>query len=143
MTNPDKKSLVYFLKILIVEDDFYGRNLLQRLLSPYGECDVAVNGVEAVNAYEKSLDEEFSYDLICLDILMPVMNGQETLKRIRRIEDTRGIYGDDCVKVIITSALDDKRNMLTAYTTGCDGYITKPIRKKILLDKIKELDLLE
>jgi len=143
MTNPDKKVLDYFLKILIVEDDFYGRNLLQRLLSPYGECDIAVNGVEAVNAYEKSLDDEFSYDLICLDILMPIMGGQETLKRIRRLEDTRGIYGDDCVKVIVTSALNDKRNMLTAYTTGCDGYITKPIRKKVLLDKIKELDLLE
>jgi len=143
MTTPDKKVPDYFLKILIVEDDFYGRNLLQRLLSPYGECDIAVNGLEAVNAYEKSLDDEFSYDLICLDILMPVMDGQETLKRIRKLEDTRGVYGDDCVKVIVTSALDDKRNMLTAYKTGCDGYITKPIRKKVLLDKIKELELLE
>jgi two-component system chemotaxis response regulator CheY len=143
MTNPGKKSPDYFLKILVVEDDFYGRNLLQRLLSPYGECDIAVNGKEAVNAYEKSLDDEFAYDLICLDLLMPIMDGQETLKQIRKIEDSKGIYGEDCVKVIITSALDDKRNMLTAYTTGCDGYITKPIRKKVLLDKIQELGLLE
>lgn len=143
MTIPGTKSPDYFLKILIVEDDFYSRRLLQRMLSPLGECDHAVNGEEAVKAYEKSLDEEFAYDLICLDILLPIMDGQETLRRIREIEDLKGIYGNDCVKVIITSALDDKRNMLTAYTTGCEGYITKPIRKKELLDKIQELGLLE
>jgi len=143
MTNPDNRGTDYFLKILIVEDDFYSRQFLQRVLSPYGECDIAVNGEEAVMAYEKSLSEEFPYDLICLDLLMPVMDGHEALKRIREIEDVRGIYGDDCVKVIVTSALDDKRNMLTAYTQGCEGYITKPIRKEVLLDKIGELGLFD
>jgi two-component system chemotaxis response regulator CheY len=143
MTNPVTRGMDYFLKILIVEDDFNSRQFLQRVLSPYGECDIAVNGEEAVMAYEKSLSEEFPYDLICLDLLMPVMDGHEALKRIRAIEDARGIYGDDCVKVIVTSALDDKRNMLTAYTSGCEDYITKPIRKKVLLDKIGELGLFD
>lgn len=130
------------MRVLIVEDDFYSRRLLQRILSPYGECDLAVNGKEAVDAYERSLEDEFSYDLICLDILMPVMDGHETLKRIRDIEDNRHIYGENCVKVLMTSALDDKKNMLTAFSRGCDGYITKPITKKQILGKVSELGLL-
>ena len=140
---PVKNSGGYSLRILIVEDNFDSRRLLQKLLSNYGECDVAVNGKEAVEAFEKALDEEFSYDLICLDILMPVMDGQETLKKIREIEEVRGIYGDDGVKVIITSALDDNENILKAFRTGCEGYIPKPLEKKKLLDKLKELGLLD
>ncbi|MCP5053853.1 MAG: response regulator transcription factor, partial [bacterium] len=100
------------MKILIVEDDFYSRRLLQRILAPYGECDIAVNGQEAVEAFKHSLGEEFSYDLICLDILMPVMDGQETLKKIREIEETRGIYGDDGAKIIMISVMDDNKSIL-------------------------------
>jgi two-component system, chemotaxis family, chemotaxis protein CheY len=131
------------LGILIVDDDFYGRRYLQRMLSKYGECDIAANGKEAVDAYEKSLKEEFSYDLICLDLMMPVMGGQEALKEIRKLEDERGIYGEECAKIIITTALDDKKNMLCAYSTGCEAYITKPIDKNTLAEKLRELGLVE
>ncbi len=137
----DRKGIAYPLKILIVEDDFDGRRLLQRILSPYGECDVAVNGKEAVVAYEKSLSEEFSYDLICLDLLLPEMDGHEALRRIRQLEDSKGIFGQQCVKIIITTAIDDKRTMLTAHQTGCEGYLTKPIERKKLLDTINGLGL--
>ncbi len=136
-------NTAHSLGILIVDDDFYGRRYLQRILSNYGECDIASNGQEAVDAYEHSLGEEFAYDLICLDLMMPIMDGHEALKRIRRIEDQKGIYGDDCVKVIITSALDDRRNMLNAYSAGCEGYVTKPIKKSKLVDVIKELGLID
>ncbi len=142
MFESGKKNSNFSLRILIVEDDFYSRRLLQRILAPYGECDIAVNGKEAVDAYERSLDDEFSYDLICLDILMPVMDGHEALKKIRDIEDRREIYGENCVKVLMTSALDDSKNMLSAFSNGCDGYITKPITKKQLLSKVSEMGLL-
>lgn len=131
------------LKILIVEDDFYTRRLLQRILSPYGDCEIAVNGQEALDAYQSSLDEEFTYDLICLDILMPVMDGHETLKQLRQVEEARDIYGSDGVKVVMITVLDDNRSILQAFRTGCEGYITKPIDKKVLLAKLKELELLD
>jgi two-component system chemotaxis response regulator CheY len=131
------------LKILIVEDDFYTRRLLQRILSPFGECDIAVNGEEALEAYRNSLDEEFAYDLICLDILMPVLDGQETLKQIREMEEYREIYGADGVKIIMVTVLDDNKNILQAFRTGCEGYITKPIDKNKLSAKIEELGLLD
>ena len=141
--NGKKKYPDGSLKILIVEDDFYARKFLKRILAPYGDCDIAVNGEEALEAYSNSLKEEFSYDLVCLDILMPVMDGQETLKKIREIEEHHGIYGDEGVKVIMITALDDNNNILKAFRTGCEGYITKPIDKKIIMEKIAELGLLD
>lgn len=131
------------LKILIVEDDFYTRRLMQRFLAPYGEVDIAVNGEEALDAYTTSLNEEFSYDLICLDILMPVMDGQETLEKIREVEEERGIYGSDGAKIVMVTVLDDNKNILKAFRTGCEGYITKPVDKKKLITKIGELGLLD
>lgn len=136
--NPQDNSL----RILIVEDDFYCRRLLQRMLSPYGDCEVAANGEEAVEAYEKSLADEFSYDLICLDILMPVLDGHKALQRIRKIEEINHIYGSDCVKVILTSATENRRVLLDAFKTGCEGYVPKPIDKNLLITKLGELGLL-
>jgi two-component system, chemotaxis family, chemotaxis protein CheY len=63
------------MRCLIVEDDFVGRKLMQKYLSDYGECDVAVDGEEAVEAFRQAVENETPYDLICLDIMMPNMNG--------------------------------------------------------------------
>ena len=79
------------MKYLIVEDDFAARRLLQRYLSNYGDCDIAVDGNEAVEAFRQAVDEKEPYDLICLDIMMPNMDGHEALKVIRQIESEHGI----------------------------------------------------
>ena len=65
------------IKTLIVEDDFACRKALQIFLSEYGNCFIAVNGCEAVEAVRQALDEDQPYDLICLDIMMPEMDGHE------------------------------------------------------------------
>jgi two-component system chemotaxis response regulator CheY len=72
------------MKILVVEDDFTSRILLQRYLSSYGDCHIAINGKEAVGAFKDSLKENQPYDLICMDIIMPEMSGQEALKNYTR-----------------------------------------------------------
>lgn len=68
------------MKIFIVEDEFICRHLLQIYLKDYGQSFVAVNGAKAVAAFTQALDENTPYGLICLDIIMPVMNGCEALK---------------------------------------------------------------
>lgn len=119
------------MKILIAEDDLTSRIMLQGLLKPYGGCDVAVNGVEAVTAFTTMLDLKMPYTLICLDIMMPEMNGQEALQKIRQIERERGIGGSDAVKVVMTTALDDGKNIMQALVRGgSDGYLTKPLDQK-------------
>lgn len=130
------------MRILIVEDDFISRKLLQRLLGHYGECDMAVNGQEAVEAFKLAYAESKPYDLVCMDIMMPVVDGQQALRQIREIEQGMGLPMSREVKVIMTTALDDPKNVVESfYKGGATAYITKPIDKKKLLDEIRGLGL--
>jgi CheY-like chemotaxis protein/HPt (histidine-containing phosphotransfer) domain-containing protein len=131
------------MKYLIVEDDFAARKLLQRYLVGYGECDFAANGIEAVAAFKDSLDKRQPYNLICLDVMMPQMDGQETLKEIRKIEYERNIRGLDCAKIVMTTALNDSKNVKRAFNEQCDGYLVKPIERSVLIAKLIELGIIK
>jgi two-component system, chemotaxis family, chemotaxis protein CheY len=131
------------VKVLIAEDDFVSRKLLQAILSPYGECHIAVNGKEALLAFELAWKERTPYDLICMDIMMPEMDGHEALNRIRRLEAGKGIPASEGAKVIMTTALKDRTNVMNAYKSQCDAYLTKPFDRMRLLDEIKKMHLIE
>jgi CheY-like chemotaxis protein len=73
------------MKTLIVEDDFTSRLLLQEFLKSYGPTHVAVNGREAVDAVRAALEAGERYSLICLDIMMPLVDGHEALRQIRSL----------------------------------------------------------
>ena len=128
------------MRILIVEDDFACRRLLQRCLAMHGECDVAVNGIEAVDAFKAALEEGQPYDLICLDIMMPKMDGHEALAAVREIESAHGIGGHDGVRVIMTTSLETSKHVMGAFREGCEVYLVKPIEKRKLLEVIERLD---
>ena len=127
------------LKILIAEDDFTCRKLLQSFLSDFGECFVVINGHDAVEAVKDALDEGQPYDLICLDVMMPEMDGHEALESIRKIENERGIAGLDGVKVIMTTALSDSASVIGAFKAGCEAYIVKPIGKRNFFEEMEKL----
>lgn len=131
------------MKILIAEDDFVSRRLMQGILSPYGECHVAVNGREAVEQFKLALKENDNYDLVCLDIMMPEKDGNEVLREIRDLEDKAGILGLDGVKIIMTTALDNPRIIMKAFKDQCEDYIIKPVDKTKLLDKVRKLGLIK
>ena len=130
------------MKTLIVEDDFTSRLLMQELLKSYGPSHIAVNGREAVEAALLALDAGEPYDLICLDIMMPEMDGQEALRKIRENEETRGILSSKGAKIVMTTALGDIQNVKTAYSALCDGYLNKPIQKTKLLEELRKLNLI-
>ena len=131
------------MKCLIVEDSFVCRKLLQKYLSSHGDCDIAIDGNEAVAAFRQAIDEKEPYDLICLDIMMPNMNGHDALKIIRQIESEHGICDLDCVKVIMTTALGDQDNVMGAFRQGCEAYIVKPVERDLLFEEIQNLGLLQ
>jgi two-component system chemotaxis response regulator CheY len=132
------------MKALIVEDDFLARSLLSTMLSEYGTCHVAVNGREAVDAIEAAFKEGSPYDLVLLDIMMPVMDGQQTLQELRQLEERLGIRGLDTTKVIMVTAFDDSQNIMKAFRQGqCEAYLTKPLDRNKLLFHIRELGLIE
>jgi len=132
------------MRVLVVEDDFTSRRILQKILVPYGEVDIAVNGLEAVEAFAQALQDEHRYDLVCMDIMMPEMDGQAALKEIRSLEKDRGISPADEAKIIMTTALDDPKNVVEAYYKGgATSYVPKPIDKHMLLHLIKTLGLID
>lgn len=130
------------MKTLIVEDDFTSRLLIQEFLRGFGTAHIAVNGREAVEAVRIALAAGQPYDLICLDIMMPGMDGQQALRAIRDEEETQGIFSTDGAKIIMTTALDDIQNKMTAFSGLCDGYLTKPIYKERLINELRKLGLI-
>ena len=95
------------MKTLIVEDDFTSRMLLQELLRSFGTSHIAVNGREAIEASRAAIEAGEQYDLICMDIRMPEMDGQEALRLIRSHEDAKGLTSSMKAKVVMTTALSD------------------------------------
>lgn len=130
------------MKTLIVEDDFTSRKMLQGFLAPFGECDVAVDGMEAVQAFRAAHEEGEPYDLVCLDLMMPKMNGHSTLAAIRAFEEGRGIHLTDGAKVIVTTCLNDSRNVLAAFQGQCDAYLVKPVDRRDLAATLARLSLI-
>ena len=139
MTKPNQANL----NILIVEDDFMVRQVLRDILEEYGASDIAVNGEEALQAFRVAWRKKKPYDLICMDIMMPVMDGNEALTKIREVEKAMGIHGPNEVKVIMITALDDARTVVRAYNKGgATSYIVKPIEKERLINEMREIGLI-
>lgn len=131
------------MRVLIAEDDFVSRKILLKMLSSYGVCDVAVDGIEAVKAFRLALEDDSPYDLICMDIMMPHMNGQMALVQIRRLEIEKGVPEMNAAKVIMTTAVDDKKQVAQAfYKGGATSYFVKPIDREKLIAELRVLGLI-
>ena len=130
------------MRILLAEDDFATRKFMISFLSKYGECDVTVDGMEEVDAFMMALEDDEPYDLVCLDIMMPVMDGYQALMGIRNLEKERNIPQEEGVKVIMTTALNDEQNVKMAFDLGCTIYSGKPIDKTRFEQAMKKLGLI-
>jgi len=102
-------------RVLIVDDALFMRRMLRRLLETMG-CEIvgeAADGVEALEQFKK-----LKPDLITLDIVMPNLDGIETVKQLRAL--------DKDVKIVMVSALDQRQALLEAVRQGADDYVVKP-----------------
>lgn len=115
------------MKALVVDDDLITRIVLQEILSGYAEVHSCVDGREAVLAFRRALECGEPYDLVCMDLLMPVMGGIEALRHIRREEELYRPLGPRGTKVIVTTAADDRGTISEAFRELCDAYVIKPI----------------
>ncbi len=132
------------MRVLIVDDDYYCRSMLHDMLRPIAECDIAVNGEEAVFAFKQALDSKNPYDLVCLDLVMPELDGHQTLKEMRSMERESGVHPMSEAKVIVTTVLDDDKETNDAFFLGgATSYMVKPIDEKKLMQELDSLGLLE
>lgn len=131
------------MKTLIVEDDFISRRILRELLNSYGDIEIAVDGEEAVTAFKLAHEAKTPYELICMDIMMPKMDGREALRQIRKLEKDLEVPPNLEVKIIMTTALDDPKTVFDSfYQDGATAYLVKPISKQKLVRELRALGLL-
>lgn len=115
------------LKILVVDDESRMRKLVKDFLSVKGFTVVeAANGEEAVDVFFEQKD----IVLIILDVMMPKMDGWETLKTIRKYSQ---------VPIIMLTARGEERDELQGFDLGVDEYISKPFSPKILVARVEAI----
>ncbi len=129
------------MKSLVVEDEFLNRKVLSLLLDPYGTVDVAVSGAEAREAFRLALEEGAPYDLICLDIGLPDVDGQQLLREIREVEEARGVLPHEAARVLMVTSQGDIDNVRRAFANECDGYLVKPVDRDSFEAQLREVGL--
>ncbi len=130
------------MRILIVEDELTSRTVLTKTLAQFGERDYAANDLETIQLFNAAFEENNPYGLICLNIMMPHMDGKEALGEIRRIEKEAGITKADEVKIIMTTAIDDPQTVVETFSEGASAYLVQPIQVSELLDEIRGFGML-
>ena len=140
---PGKVAPSRRLKMLVVEDELTSRIVLQDLLSKYGDCHVAVNGLEAVAAFRSARLAQKGYDLICMDVRLPLMEGTEAVQQIRSIEEQTGTYSSNGVKIFMTTSIQDIKTITTSFKALCDTYLLKPIDVARLDEHLRAFGLLD
>ena len=127
------------MRTLIAEDDSTCSMILESLLKPYGSCIVVDNGEAAVKAFTSNLVREQPFDLVCLDIMMPGLDGQACLRCIRAIEQAFGRLGASGAKILMTTSLDSPASIMSAFRGQCEGYLVKPIDRNRLTAQLTSL----
>jgi two-component system, OmpR family, response regulator VicR len=116
------------MKILVCEDDFMMIKAIEHKLKSEGyEVEVAVDGNQAVDKIN-----QFNYDLIMTDLLMPFVGGLEIINKIRNEMHLK-------VPIIVLSALGNEDTIIEAFKLGADDYITKPFSPNELSIRVKRL----
>ncbi|MDR2240423.1 MAG: response regulator [Zoogloeaceae bacterium] len=116
-------------KVLIVDDSPTERHVLGELLARNGyEVSAATNGEEAIAKSKSEMP-----DLILMDVVMPVMNGYQATRKIKRDEKTKYI------PVIMCTSKGQETDKIWGVSQGANDYLVKPINPKVLLEKIAAL----
>lgn len=128
------------MKVLIVDDDFVSRSLMQTIMANHGvsDPDVVVSGHEAIEAYKISLQKEEPYELIFMDVVMPSQSGLKVMHEIREMERDSSFIIEKPVKIIVVSSLDDPAMVMEAFRESCDHYVIKPISEEKVLTALEK-----
>ena len=131
------------MKCLVVEDDKIASRVLGKMISRYGTHDCVDDGQKAVDQFRSAHELNSPYDLILMDIMLPEVNGLQSVLKIRELEVSMEIPATQKVTIVMTTALDDPRTVMKAlYESNADSYLVKPIRLDLLEAELRKLKLI-
>jgi two-component system chemotaxis response regulator CheY len=130
------------LKCLIVDDDELERELIAQYLEGIADCEMAENGMKAVEMFRGAFGSGNRYDLIILDIVMPEMDGNAAAREIRQIEKDDGISIHDGVNIIVTTSLNTPDDIIQSYFSASSAaHLVKPVKSDRLLKIVNKLGI--
>jgi two-component system chemotaxis response regulator CheY len=132
------------MKILLVDDSKSAQLKTHEILSKYGECDQAYNGLEALDYFTSSILKQAPYDLVVMDIVMPEMDGFQASKEIMAFEERENIPEDKRTKIVMLTSKAEPKHMIKAQLEiGVTTYLTKPFDEETLIETLDNLGLLD
>ena len=130
------------VRCLVVDDDELGRELIAQYLEGIAECEMAENGLKAVEKFRNAFECGNPYDLIILDIMMPEMDGHAAAKGIRQIEKEWGVSINEGVSIMVLSALNTPNDVIQAYVSARSAaHLVKPVQPAKLLATLSKLGI--
>lgn len=131
------------MRTLIVDDKERNRLVLEKILSDYGTCESSRDGREAIEAFQAAWEGGTPFDLVCLDLQMPDIDGYKVLKIMRAMEKKMNIEESERCRIIVVSASYDPVSKKLSQTLGSDAYVLKPIDQNQLLECIKTFGMIK
>lgn len=130
------------VRCLVVDDDELGRELISLYLEGIAVCDMAVNGLKAVEKFRSAFEGGHPYDLIILDIVMPEMDGHAAAIEIRQIEKEWGVSVNEGVSIMVLSSLNTPGDVIKAYLSAKSAaHLVKPVHPEKLLATLSKMGL--
>lgn len=127
------------MRILIVDDELVGRTKLETILETIGDCTAVEDGSAGLDAFEQAWENLTPFDVICLDIQMPGLDGRDVLRRIRKVEESMNLDERAKTMVVMVTSMSDQSSVLSYLDAGCNDYIVKPFDPVTVIEKISNL----
>jgi two-component system, chemotaxis family, chemotaxis protein CheY len=126
------------MRVLIIEDDPTARLMLKSILCKFADVTESTNGSEGMQAFYSALKDGSGFDLVCLDIGLPDVQGNDLLRLIREAEAEKLTKRS---VVVVMTASHESEIIQEMLTLGADGYLVKPINRIKLIVRLRGLGL--
>lgn len=124
------------MNFLVIEDEMTALIKMKALLSAYGDGAGVTNGYQALEQCAAAIKKGTPFDLVTIDIGLPNVSGLQVLQAINKLEADHQIPAS---KKIMVTASGTKNNLVKAASSGCNGFMVKPVKKDTLEEKMAAL----
>ena len=131
------------MKILIIDDETISRKVLLRQMEGIGECTAVDSSTKGLELFISAMTEKKPFDLITMDVSMPVMDGLHLLQQMRKKESELKIKKADRVKIIMVTSRMNLSTIRSCIALGCDGYLSKPVNRFQLIGSLGKIGFKE
>ena len=126
------------MKILIIDDEIAALTKLKAILSDYGDCIMTTDADQGLRLFQTAIDSQSPFDLVLIDIQLAQASGLDLLAAMIDLEIQS--EASHALKMMV-SASGTKANLVKAFTRGCDGFLVKPVKRDVLIEKLGGLGI--